>query len=198
MNHRKLLPRGTATEPTTIRVLGGGTPRLLSNRASTSPAIRLKCPRLEPRCDLRMESGAYRMAPSRIPRSNWGDSSSWNSPRLTQRSIGQSAARQPRPALLRSAPSRRNPSDESRDERKRAGSHTSDDRASSPGVIRPSGGLPFLEYTRRGHRGGCSQRRIGSGTRSLAERRRAAKSGGLAADDSAPLLYRSGASSESR
>src|SRR6202023_985569 len=31
--------------------------------------------------------------PSRIPRSNWGDSQSWNSPRLTRRLIGQRAAR---------------------------------------------------------------------------------------------------------
>jgi hypothetical protein len=30
--------------------------------------------RLEPRCGLRKESGAYRMAPSRTPRSNSGDS----------------------------------------------------------------------------------------------------------------------------
>ena len=42
------------------------------------------------------------MAPSRIPRSNWGDSRSWNSPRLTRRWIGQRAARPPRSAPWRS------------------------------------------------------------------------------------------------
>jgi hypothetical protein len=70
----ELLPRERATEPIPTPVRGGHTIRLSSNPAPMSLAIRLKCRRLEPQCDLRKESGAYRMAPSRIPRSNLGNS----------------------------------------------------------------------------------------------------------------------------
>src|ERR1700690_1570522 len=64
-----------------------------------------------------MESGVYRMAPSRIPRSNWGDSRSWSFPRLMRRSNGQRDARPPRLVLWRSDRFRLNTCAGSRDER---------------------------------------------------------------------------------
>jgi hypothetical protein len=78
-------------------------------------------------------------------------------PRLTRRSIGQRAARQPRQVLWRSAPLHLKPCGGSRDERRREGGHSSDDRARSPRVIRSPGGLPFLAHAGRGQRGGRTQ-----------------------------------------
>src|ERR1700682_6408768 len=198
MNHRKLLRRGTAMEPTPTQVLGGRTIRLSSNPAPTSLAIRFKSQRLEPQCELRKESDAYRTAPSRITRSNWGDSKSWSSPRVTKRWIGQRVARPPQPVLWGSVPLHLNPSAGSRDEWKRSGEHSPDDRAGGPRVIRPSGGIPLLTDARRGQLGGCAQRRADCRPHHLAARRRATKSGGLAADGGASLIYRSCASSASR
>src|SRR5262249_43224509 len=48
----------------------------------------LSCPRQEPQCVLGKEPVAYRMAHTPIQRSNWQDSSSWNSLRLTPPSNG--------------------------------------------------------------------------------------------------------------
>ena len=67
-----------------------------------SAPMRLKCPRQERRCVSRKENAACRMAHSPIPRSNWQDSSSWNSLPLTQPSIGQRDAREHRSAQLKS------------------------------------------------------------------------------------------------
>ncbi len=85
----------------------------------------------------------------------------------------------------------------SQDEWKRSGEHSPDDRARGPRVIRSSGGLPFLAHARRSQRRGRSQQCVGSCAHGLAARRRAAKSGGLAADHGAPLVHRSCASSAS-
>jgi hypothetical protein len=47
-------------------------------------------------------------------------------------------------------PLRLQPSAGSRDERKRPGEHSPDDRAGGPRVLRPSSGIPFLAHAGRG------------------------------------------------
>jgi hypothetical protein len=59
----KLLRHGNATKTIPTSAPGGHTTRRSSKPASTSVAIHFNLRRLEPQCDLRMESGAYRMAP---------------------------------------------------------------------------------------------------------------------------------------
>src|SRR5215469_12722445 len=94
------------------------TTRRSSRRESTSAAMHLRCPRQELRCDLRMESGVYRMARSLIPRSSWLDSLSWNSLLLTPPSNGPRDAPEPRSAQLKSGRWRLKPSGgDSQDER---------------------------------------------------------------------------------
>jgi len=80
---------------------------------------------------------------------------------------------------------------------RRTGGHASHDRADSPRVIRPPGGVSFLSPTRRGQRRGRAQRCVSSGTQVLAARRSAPKSGGLAVDDGAACAHRCYPSSDS-
>src|SRR5438874_9436602 len=91
--HRKSLRCGRTTIAILISALGGLTTRRSSRPASTSAPMLLKCRRRERPYVLRRESAACRMGPMRRRRSNWQDSSSWNSLPLTPRSNGLRDAR---------------------------------------------------------------------------------------------------------
>jgi len=189
-------------ERTTTAILisapGGLTTRRSSRPASMSAPMRLKCPRQERRCVSGKESAACRMARSPIRRSNWQDSSSWNFLPLTPPSNGLRDARGHQSAQLKSGRWRLKPCGEGlQDEWKQSGGHPPDRRARGPRIIRRLVAYLSREHARRSQRGGRPQQRTCCGAHGLAARRRAAKSGGLAADDGATLLYRSRAPSAS-